>query len=281
MDSSTLDLLRDLGPGNPEFEPMGGGTCSRVFRARWDDGRTLVVKIASPDTPSDQFPSEAEGLRTLAVPHGPRVPRVVEATASVLVLEDVGTGVPSVDFWERLAEGLATLHGIRGPAFGFHRTTWLGATPLDNSWTDDGWVFHGARRIRPLLARAFNLGLLGKEDVKRGERLCGRLRDRIPEAPPVLVHGDLWRGNVLADASGEPALVDPAVHYGWAEADLAMTALFGGFPPGFLRLCAEASGLERRWTERVPYYNLVHLLNHLVLFGASWSAPVREILDRE
>jgi len=39
---------------------------------------------------------------------------------------------------------------------------------------------------------------------------------------PSLTHGDLWIGNILADDSGQPALIDPAVSYTWPEIDLAM-----------------------------------------------------------
>ena len=50
-----------------------------------------------------------------------------------------------------------------------------------------------------------------------------------PEKPSLL-HGDLWDGNVLADKDGKATLIDSAAYVDHAEADLAMTELFGGFP---------------------------------------------------
>ena len=50
---------------------------------------------------------------------------------------------------------------------------------------------------------------------------------------PSLLHGDLWAGNVITGNDGRAWLIDPAVYVGHAEADIAMTELFGGFPPAF------------------------------------------------
>ena len=46
-----------------------------------------------------------------------------------------------------------------------------------------------------------------------------------------LIHGDLWIClTCIDDTNGQPALIDPAAHYGWPEADLAMTIMFGRLP---------------------------------------------------
>ena len=50
--------------------------------------------------------------------------------------------------------------------------------------------------------------------------------------------GDLWSGNAARLASGEPVIFDPAVYFGDRETDLAMTELFGGFPPPSTRRIA-------------------------------------------
>jgi hypothetical protein len=41
------------------------------------------------------------------------------------------------------------------------------------------------------------------------ERLCERLPELIPARPAALTHGDLWTGNILADHTGAPVLIDP------------------------------------------------------------------------
>jgi fructosamine-3-kinase len=100
----------------------------------------------------------------------------------------------------------------------------------------------------------------------------------IPVQPPALIHGDLWSGNALTGSLGEPALIDPAAHFGWAEAELAMTAMFGSFPFEFYRAYEQARPLEPDYRQRFPIYNLYHLLNHLVLFGTGYLGDVLNVL---
>ena len=95
-----------------------------------------------------------------------------------------------------------------------------------------------------------------------------------------LLHGDLWGGNWFADAAGLPVVFDPAVYYGDAEADLAMTRLFGGFGPGFYRAYAAASPLTAGAEVRAELYNLYHVLNHANLFGGGYPAQALESIAR-
>jgi fructosamine-3-kinase len=67
---------------------------------------------------------------------------------------------------------------------------------------------------------------------------------------------------------------------GHAEADLAMTELFGGFSPVFYDAYKEVNALLPGYAERRDLYNLYHLLNHLNLFGGSYLYSVMSIVKR-
>jgi len=117
-------------------------------------------------------------------------------------------------------------------------------------------------------------------DLAQVDSIIRRLPELVPAQPASLLHGDLWSGNVTSGSSGEPALIDPAAHYGWAEAELGMTVLFGGFPPGFYAAYQDARPLPNGWRDRLTLYNLYHLLNHLNLFGAIYLDQVRFVIQR-
>ena len=115
-------------------------------------------------------------------------------------------------------------------------------------------------------------------------KLLERLMQRLPELlahdpPPSLLHGDLWHGNCLALSEGQAALIDPSPYFGDREADLAMTRLFGGFPAAFYDAYEAEWPLDAGATERVPIYNLYHLMNHLLLFGESYGTGIDRILN--
>ena len=98
--------------------------------------------------------------------------------------------------------------------------------------------------------------------------------------PPSLLHGDLWGGNYIVDERGEACLIDPAVYYGHREADLAMTRLFGGFDRSFYAAYESVAPLAAGHEERLPLYQLYHVLNHFNLFGGGYHGQSRRILQR-
>ena len=75
-------------------------------------------------------------------------------------------------------------------------------------------------------------------------------------------------------------IYDPAVYYGDREADIAMTELFGGFPPHFYSAYRDAWPLDPGYPVRKHLYNLYHVLNHLNLFGGGYRAQAEGLMDR-
>jgi fructosamine-3-kinase len=244
--------------------------------------RNLAVVVKRwPGAPADFFTAEAAGLATLAGAGALRVPRVLALEPERLVLEDLGEGVQKGAFWTIAGEGLAAQHAVRHARFGFKRDGYCGPTPQSNAWNDDGWTFFAEQRLLPQVRRALDGGHLAADDVAAVERVCLRLRELVPGQPASLLHGDLWMGNLHCCADGAPALIDAgAVHYGWAESELAMLTLFGSPPDAFWRAYEARATVAGDWRERAPIYNLYHLLNHLNLFGGSYLAGTREVLGR-
>jgi fructosamine-3-kinase len=263
--------------------PLGGGSISRTDRLDTDAG-AFVLKTTR-EAPPGLFRSEAAGLAALRAATSLTVPRVVvyeEEPPSFLILDHVPAGRRRPDFDERLGRGLAELHRASASRFGFDGDNFCGRTPQPNGWTSHWVDFYARRRLGHQMELAASAGLLSGEDARRVERLIVRLDAWIaePAEGPALVHGDLWSGNVLVDAAGHPALIDPAVSYGHREAEFGIMTLFGGFPPRVFDAYAETYALEPGWRERNGLYQLYHLMNHLNLFGEGYHRQVMAAVER-
>jgi len=285
-------ILDELGRGPPAgLKRLGGGCIADAAVAVFADGSKVFVKQAA--ALPGMFEAEAEGLRTLAAARAIRVPRVLAVGADALVLELIEPAPRGAAFAEDFGRRFAALHRRGGKACGFPRDNFIGATPqpnrpLDARWEDaapddgSGWPdFFLERRLR------FQARLAGQRgDGGELERLLDRAEARIRELlagaiePPGLLHGDLWGGNYIVDERGEACLIDPAVYYGHREADLAMTRLFGGFDGAFYAAYEEAAPPAAGHQERLPIYQLYHVLNHFNLFGGGYHEQGSRILRR-
>jgi fructosamine-3-kinase len=118
----------------------------------------------------------------------------------------------------------------------------------------------------------------GLEDTV--DAVVSHLDQLLPPGGPTLVHGDLWWGNVLFGSDGRSWLIDPSVHGGHPEEDLAMLALFGAVPDRLLRAYDAVHPLSPGWEERIPLFQLYPLLVHAVLFGAGYRAQAEAVARR-
>lgn len=261
-----------------------GGCIHRAEIVTLADGRAYFVK--SSKASAEMFRTEALGLEELAQADVLRVPRVIARgrlteTEDCLVLEAIQSAQASKGFFESLGSGLAELHIATTPSyFGWHADNFLGTSRQINNRTETWMEFFRQHRLRPQLRMARNQGLGSVELYRLTERLIERLDEWLEDGPPSLLHGDLWSGNYLADEMGEPVVFDPAVVYGHREFDLAMPLLFGGFPNAFFDAYLESGPLEDGWRERVEFYQLYHLLNHLNLFGSGYLECCLEIVRK-
>ncbi|HEY5907420.1 MAG TPA: fructosamine kinase family protein, partial [Vicinamibacteria bacterium] len=242
--------------------------------------RALFVKTHA-RAPAGMFGREAEGLLWLAEANAVRIAQVVAVSdgeagnpdaPAFLALEWIESAAQARDHDEHLGRGLAALHRRAAQAFGFPVTTYCGSTPQDNGSSTSWAEFYAERRLRPLVRRLTEAGGLSSAEGHLFDRVCERLPGLVADgAPPALIHGDLWSGNVLASTGG-PALVDPACTYADRELEFGITTLFGGFAERLFAAYEEAWPLPAGWRERNPLYQAYHLLNHHLIFGGHYGA---------
>jgi len=273
--------------------PLAGGSIARVYRVdvatAGAGSERFVAKLSDGD--ADGGDRDGEGasseleaamLQSLRASGAVPVPRVQHASTGLLILEWMpgSTGVSaraSADAGQRIA----ALHRYRSPErearFGWECDTAIGPLRQPNRPTASFAAFFANERLRYMSARAFDRGRLPSSTVALVERVAARLPELVEEPPhPSLVHGDLWSGNVLTHGDRLTAVLDPAVHWGHPEVDMAFSTMFGGFDEGFYRAYEDAGGTldDGFWRERRHLWNLWPLLVHAALFGGSYAEQV-------
>ena len=269
------------------FEPhpslrVHGGCINDSFRWESSNGPVFVKVAGAHDL--RMLEAEADGLRELDAGNSVRVPTVLACggadSGAFLALEWVQLSRASGEEQALLGTQLAHQHRVLATRFGWHRDNTIGSTDQINTWTDEWLPFFREHRLRFQLELAERNGYGGKLQ-ESGLRLLEHLDELLGEHRPApsLLHGDLWGGNIGADPSGAPVIFDPAVYFGDREADLAMTRLFGGFRREFYEAYEKAWPLPASAPERVPLYNLYHVLNHLNLFGSGYLGQAQAMIE--
>jgi len=260
------------------FQPVAGGCINQGGKITTPDGHFFLKWNHATKFPQ-MFLAEARGLQIIRQAESIRVPAVVQVAQTeewqYLLLEWIDGVAPSAHDWHTLGEQLAALHHHSSTHFGLDHDNYIGSLPQKNNPTDNWIPFLIEYRLTPQLA------LLKNATISKGmQKVMARLADLLPTEPPALLHGDLWSGNLITDAQGQPCLIDPAVYYGHREAELAFTRLFGGFDQGFYAAYQQAFPLQPGFEERVDIYHLYPLLVHCNLFGGSYLLQVERIIKR-
>lgn len=237
--------------------------------------RTPVIHQKYNQQHNDALLAEADGLQTLS--HFIKqnhiklnIPTVHSVSPDCLEMTAIDSQPAHANLMQQLGHQLANWHQVTHLQCGYHRNNYIGLNPQKNTWSDNWGMFFTEYRLR------FQVNLISEPNIKQ------HFNDMLDQQQQALIdwlnahlshfsllHGDLWSGNVLFD-SQQVWLIDPAVYFGDADADLAMTEMFGGFDQSFYAAYNKIKPLSEHYANKKIIYNLYHQLNHYNLFGSGY-----------
>ncbi|KII94149.1 hypothetical protein PLICRDRAFT_417247 [Plicaturopsis crispa FD-325 SS-3] len=252
-------------------------------------GARYYAKVGSP-TEAEQYIGEAESLLALTAAAPGLAPRIfahgVDSGRPYFLSEYKELGSLSDKAAQVLARRMATeLHQhTSDKGFGFGVPTYCGMTRFANGWFGT-WEECYDSMIGDMVQQMRKKGRFAElcrktEEVQKTviPALLGGL-----DVQPVILHGDLWSGNVGTDSStGEPVIFDPASYYGHNEADLAIARVFGGFPASFFTVYHQhhpKTEPVEQYEFRAHLYEFFHYLNHTLIFGGAYAGSATNKLD--
>lgn len=126
------------------------------------------------------------------------VPVVYEVGPDLLVLDQIRTFPPTPETQAMLGQGLAQMHRLVQPYYGWETDNYIGLSPQPNRQTDDWGNFFVQDRLGYQVARVTDPALRQRFETlleRHGQGLAEWLNRHCTH--PSLLHGDLWNGNVL------------------------------------------------------------------------------------
>ena len=243
MKQALISLFGD-GVKVAQSHRISGGDINEAYALTLTNGTQIFLKSNTKEHAAF-FTAEASGLNAIAKTGCIKTPHILCSGTedgnpgfSFLLLEFIHSQNRAADYWESFARQLAAMHQapstdfVSQGTYGFLQDNYIGSTKQRNT-PKDSWIeFFGECRLKPQFMAASRY--FDHTDLYKINRLLDNLHLFLVEPEyPSLLHGDLWSGNFMTGNDGKAWLIDPAVYVGHAEADIAMTELFGGFPPDF------------------------------------------------
>ncbi|KAJ1130660.1 hypothetical protein NDU88_009010 [Pleurodeles waltl] len=300
-------LRRELGTAALEETGYSGGGWISEGRSYITDAGCVFVKVNHGAEARRMFLGEMASLDAILQTNSIRVPKPIkvmdlEGGGSALAMEHIQ--MHSIKQSSMLGEQIADLHlhnqklgeklkkegntiGLGAgqsklqcvEKYGFHTVTCCGFIPQVNDWHSDWVTFFTSQRIKP------QIDLMEEQSGDREAReLWAHLQLKVTDMfrscqiVPVILHGDLYGGNIAEDGCG-PCVFDPASYYGHSECDLAISGLLGGldspFYTAYHNKIPRAEGFERRQ----QLYQLYHSLNQWNHFGAEYREPTVALMS--
>ena len=277
MQNGIVDFLSSsLNSKILNVSPISGGCINECYKLTTNRD-SYFIKLNKKFNP---FVEEQKGLDILRATRTFFIPKVLligkYEDYSFLLMEYIESENQTSNFWNDFGKKLAALHKISNESFGFDHNNYIGSLQQINTWHANSIEFFINCRLIPQLELLNDIN--DNQFFKSFDALFNILNEILPDGKPSLLHGDLWSGNYMVGKNGNPAIVDPAVYYGFREADIAMSKLFGGFANQFYDTYNETFPLEINWQSRVQVWNLYPLLVHANLFGTSYLNQVKSII---
>ena len=108
------------------------------------------------------------------------------------------------------------------------------------------------------------------------------MHNLIPNSPtPLLLHGDLWEGNILFNKKKFVGFIDPGSFFGHNEMEVAYLRWFNPsfIDSKFLQKYNDYISIEKEYLKYEPVYQLYYALCNVALWDKSFIKEVKKLLN--
>mgnify|MGYP001170588219 CR=1 FL=1 len=180
-------------------------------------------------------------------------------------------------------ESIIKIHTISNNLFGFGFNTQIGTLEQPNEFENSWANFYANKRLNlifELVNMNENMGdLINKKIIY----ILKNIKDFIPDNPtPLLLHGDLWEGNIIFNNKKFIGFIDPGSFYGHNEMEIAYLRWFKPkfIDSKFLEKYNNYIHIDKNYLNYEAIYQLYYALCNVALWDKSYIKEVKNLLKK-
>ena len=176
---------------------------------------------------------------------------------------------------------LTQLHSKSSEKFGFYFDTQIGGMRQPNAFDQNWAVFFAEKRLNVIFETICKKNPMPKNINQNLEKLIRGLNEKIPSNPkPILLHGDLWEGNILFNNGKFMGLIDPGSFYGHNEMEIAYLRWFNLIDEDFIKKYSQFISIDKMYFSYEPIYQLYYSLLNVHLWDKKYIKDVENLLKK-
>tara|TARA_Y100001960_G_scaffold324307_1_gene404453 strand:- start:1100 stop:1972 length:873 start_codon:yes stop_codon:yes gene_type:complete len=211
-------------------------------------------------------------------------PKIVKFDKSYLIIEYIDNDKDCPNSTnEDFLESIIKLHTVSNKEYGFDFNTQIAALEQVNDFENNWANFFISTRLNPMFELANKIEYMGNFINSKINYLIKDIENFIPNnPPPLLLHGDLWEGNILFKEKKFVAFIDPGSFFGHNEMEVAYLRWFNPVfvDSKFLDKYNDKIKLDKNYLLYEPIYQIYYALSNVALWDKSYIKETKRLIEK-
>lgn len=257
-----------------------GASCEKI---KFEDNSYIVLKILKEKKSNyDSIYYEGKSLKFMYNTFPELFPKVLYLNNNTLVLEYINhNNIKNNNSEKDFAFKLTRIHQLKHSEFGFDFDTPIGGLRQPSNYQKSWIDFYGNNRLGMIFEEINKTNPMPKKINKGIEKILKNLKNLIPDNPkPSLIHGDLWKENILFNDGRLVGLIDPGIHYAHNEMEIAYLKWFKYINNNFYNYYSEIINIDKEFFNYSEIYELYYALLNVHLWSREYIQNAADLVSK-